>query len=187
MPGFITDENGNLIEFTGVQALTYKNKAEKDASNLTEENVASWQEKLTIERSEIVYDKNSTDSAINWGYTSGLSAGNKGITVSDRDFSKYKKLKFYFDSIWGKTGGTPVYSEVLEIDFENTTVIDGFYAVSNNSFSEYLKTLYTHSTYVAVNSTKTSVRLGSWQNCTTGSDLEYNMANGRCHKIIGIY
>lgn len=161
--------------------------ARADASNLTEENVASWQEKLTIERSEIVYDKDSTDSVLNWGYTSGISAGNSGITVSGKDFSKYKKLKIYFDSLWGKTGGTPVYNEVLEIDFENMTVIDGLYTVSNNSFSEYLQTLYTHSTYVAVDSAKTSIKLGSWQNCTTGSDMAKNIANGRCHKIIGVY
>lgn len=171
---------GDTLDCTNISALA-------DASNLTEENVASWQEKLGCERNEVVYDMTSSDSNFNWGYTSGISAGNTGITVSGKDFSKYKKLKFYFKGLWGKTNGTPVYNEVLEIDFENIVIIDGFYSVSNNSFSEYLQTLYTHSTYVSVNSTKTSIRLGSWQNCTSGSDLSKNIANGTCHKIIGVY
>jgi hypothetical protein len=42
-----------------------------------------------IEQVEIVYDKDSSDSGINWGYTSGIQ---NYVTVSGKDFSKYKYL-----------------------------------------------------------------------------------------------
>lgn len=38
---------------------------------------------------ETIYDMNSTDANINWGYTGGI--GN-GTTVTGKDFTKYKKL-----------------------------------------------------------------------------------------------
>lgn len=40
---------------------------------------------------ETVYDMTSSDSSINWGYTSGIQGG---VTISGKDFSKYDKLVF---------------------------------------------------------------------------------------------
>lgn len=37
-----------------------------------------------------LYDKTSNDSSINWGYTSGITSG---ITVSNKNFSGYQRLK----------------------------------------------------------------------------------------------
>jgi hypothetical protein len=45
-----------------------------------------------VERVETVYDKNSSDSAINWGYTSGLATN---IDIQ-HNFNKYKKLLIYY-------------------------------------------------------------------------------------------
>lgn len=44
-----------------------------------------------IERVETIYDKDSNDPNINWGYTSGII----GNSVIQRDISKYKKLIAY--------------------------------------------------------------------------------------------
>lgn len=64
-------------------------KANVDASNLTDANITSWKNKCGFERVETVYDKDSTDSNINWGYTSGI---NNAIVVSGKDFTKYKAI-----------------------------------------------------------------------------------------------
>lgn len=157
-----------------------------NASNLSDENVASWKEKLTIERSEIVYDKDSTDSVLNWGYTSGIEGGTTGTTISNKDFNKFKKLKIYFDSIWGKNGSTALCS-CLEIDLINSKAQGGFYKVCNTSFAESQTTTFFHTDMVIINSAKTSITLGGWQNCASGSDASKNVANGRCYKIIGVY
>lgn len=45
-----------------------------------------------VEHVETVYDKNSSDSAINWGYTSGLATN---IDIQ-HNFNKYKKLLIYY-------------------------------------------------------------------------------------------
>ena len=38
---------------------------------------------------ETIYDMNSTDANINWGYTGGIGSG---TTITGKDFTKYKKL-----------------------------------------------------------------------------------------------
>lgn len=63
---YYSDDNKNLIKVAG---------------NFSEPNV---------EHSEVIYDKDSTDSNINWGYTNGIATSR---TVSGKDFSKYKKLR----------------------------------------------------------------------------------------------
>lgn len=41
---------------------------------------------------EVIYDNTSSDENINWGYTSGIKGG---ITVANKDFTKYKSLRFH--------------------------------------------------------------------------------------------
>lgn len=64
-------------------------KANVDASNLSDANITSWKNKCGFEKIETVYDMNSTDPNINWGYISGIGSGN---TFTSKDFTKYKKL-----------------------------------------------------------------------------------------------
>lgn len=47
-----------------------------------------------VEHIETRYDKNSSDSNINWGYTSGIQLNGE---VTGKDFSKYKKLNVYLN------------------------------------------------------------------------------------------
>lgn len=47
-----------------------------------------------VERVETIYDMNSTDSNINWGYTSGIGTG---VTIN-KNFSKYKMLRCQYQS-----------------------------------------------------------------------------------------
>lgn len=42
--------------------------------------------------SEVLYDKNSENPLINWGFTSGIQGG---TSYKNQDFSKYKALRFY--------------------------------------------------------------------------------------------
>lgn len=44
-----------------------------------------------IEKVETIYDKSSSDSDINWGYTGGIVGGN----TIEKDLSKYKYLRVY--------------------------------------------------------------------------------------------
>jgi hypothetical protein len=45
-----------------------------------------------FENVEVIYDKTSTNSALNWGYTSGIKGG---VVITGHSFSKYKKLRIY--------------------------------------------------------------------------------------------
>lgn len=53
-----------------------------------------------VEHVEVIYDKDSTDANINWGYTNGFKAewesnGNVTISHSISNFNKYNKLRIY--------------------------------------------------------------------------------------------
>lgn len=49
-----------------------------------------------VEHIETVYDMSSSDTNKNWGYTGGISAGTE---ITGKDFSKYKYLKFYCNTM----------------------------------------------------------------------------------------
>lgn len=61
----------------GTKVKIYKRMANATVSNSSGVNI------------ETIYDMSSNDSSINWGYTSGIQGG---VTVTGKDFSKYKKL-----------------------------------------------------------------------------------------------
>jgi hypothetical protein len=63
-----------------------RQKSETEGAIVHEKDVAD------VEHVETVYDKNSSDSAINWGYTSGLATN---IDIQ-HNFNKYKKLLIYY-------------------------------------------------------------------------------------------
>ena len=48
-----------------------------------------------VEHIETIYDMSSSDGNINWGYTSGIIF--KTQTISDKNFTKYKRLRVYCD------------------------------------------------------------------------------------------
>lgn len=45
-----------------------------------------------IEFVEIIYDKDSEDENLNWGYQSGIKGG---TTIRGKDITKYKRLRIY--------------------------------------------------------------------------------------------
>lgn len=51
----------------------------------------------TVEHSEVIYDMNSTNPNINWGYTSGIRpTTSTGVQINGKSISKYKYLKVYY-------------------------------------------------------------------------------------------
>ena len=50
-----------------------------------------------VEKVETVYDMNSTDPNVNWGYTSGIRpTTSTGVQINGKSISKYKYLKVYY-------------------------------------------------------------------------------------------
>ena len=104
-----------------------------------------------IERVETIYDKDSTDSNINWGYTSGM----QGVTITDKNFTKYKILRIYYcnkngsieNDSWGR-------NNIIELDL--TKYINFNYSTSNQlRYITYTQN-YNGGIIVKVNSDKTS-------------------------------
>lgn len=76
----------------------------------------SSKQRTNIESVELIYDKNSSDPALNWGKTDGIKSD---TTVSSVDFSRYKKLKFYFQCYFYDEGNTGVSCSCCIMDFGN--------------------------------------------------------------------
>lgn len=117
-------------------------KANSDLSNV-DDNI--FKPKLGYEQVETIYDMASSDSSKNWGYTSGIGSG---VSVSGKNFSKYKKLKLFCSP----NNGIGVYQVIFEIDL--TRNLTGEYGSSivgwdNTSYQAF------------VNSEKTILRMGT--------------------------
>lgn len=91
-------------------------RAKTDASNI---NVANYKSKLSFEQVETVYNKNSSDANINWGYTNGI---NGNITITGKNFSKYKYLLIYILFYPTLAGG---HSTSFTLNLENVSNQDG--------------------------------------------------------------
>lgn len=91
--------NGTLVTIDGVRQSTWSaDFAESERQKSLGEDGAIVHENdiADVEHIETVYDMTSSDSSINWGYTSGII----GLTsVENKDFSKYKKLIVHSYSI----------------------------------------------------------------------------------------
>lgn len=150
-------------------------KAEKDGSNLTDADVESWQDKCSFERVETVYDKDSTDANINWGYTSGIQSS----TIADKNFTKYKKLRIYYcnknsnieNDSWGR-------NNIIELDL--TKHINFDYSASNQlRYIAYTQN-YNGGIIVKINSEKTSFAV-------VITDENNASNNSFVYKIEGVY
>lgn len=143
---YYSDSNKNLIKVAG---------------NLGEQNV---------EHSEVIYDKDSSDSNINWGYTSGIS----GVFTKNIDLSKFSRLRIFVNNY--EHGGITEF-DVKSYPYNNssgmTTVYSfvydgGFYLYKIEcSYKENILAFVTNRTsYVGVLNT---------------------MAGGYIYKIEGVY
>lgn len=152
-----------------------ESRAKSDASNLTNENIASWANKLgceNVENVETVYDKDSNDANINWGYTSGF----KNISITGKDFSKYKILRAYF------TKNESSNANILEVGIRRD--ISGNIIRSEATQDVDLITTGTNlrSLYIAVES-NSSIAF----NYIAGNSDYYRNENAYCYKIEGVY
>lgn len=77
----------------------------------------------TVEHLEVVYDMNSTNPNINWGYTNGI---NNGVNVTNKNFAKYKKLILYHQ----------VYNDHYksEIDLMKLTSANNYIGINTGNF-----------------------------------------------------
>ena len=152
-------------------ALGIDGKAEKDASNLSSSNVDSWQNKCGFERVETVYDKDSADPNINWGYTSNITPG---ASITGKDFTKYKALRFY---CWGGYRG-----DVIVADLTNEH--DGHYfataPIGAGADGAGVNIQYF---YISIKSNKTEFSFSAFNYYGTS----YTNYSGYISKIEGVY
>lgn len=75
----------------------------------------------------VLYDKNSANANINWGYTNGISTST-GLTLEDKDFNGYSRLRCYFT-----TEGTrdKIYNGVFIVDVDLTEQVN---ILGNNNY-----------------------------------------------------
>ena len=136
----------------------------------TIKNVEELQDKC--EKVEVIYDQSSSDSNINWGYTSGF----KNISVTGKDFSKYKILRAYF------TKNENSNANILEVGIrrdasENIVRSEATQDVDLITTGTNLRSLY-----IAVES-NSSIAF----NYIAGNSDYYQDENAYCYKIEGVY
>lgn len=149
---YYSDSNKNLIKVAG---------------NLGEQNV---------EHSEVIYDKDSSDSNINWGYTSGILSD---TSVTGKDFSKYKRLRVSCcckkSTISSDTFGRNV---VFEIDL---THFNGFEYTATYRPAYYTGDDYSQSTIFIVTEDKTKMTFVCYDSAVKVTEDTY------VYQIEGIY
>ncbi|NCB48025.1 MAG: hypothetical protein EOM55_00105 [Clostridia bacterium] len=89
----LDDASINGIQ-NGVVTTAINSCAKKDASNLTTEDVESFLDKLQTNSFEEIYDKNSLDNSLNWGYVDGILGGVE-VAKTTSFFEAYKGLYIY--------------------------------------------------------------------------------------------
>lgn len=125
---------------------------------------------------ETIYDRNSSDPNINWGYTSGLPTG---TNVTGKDFSKYKYLRVYvrISSLTGFYYVDLTQTEVSRHDAGN---------VFNFGF-ESSTTTYLFIGTCTVNEEKTSIAVNSYIEWLSDGHTYSPTDAYYTYKIEGIY
>ena len=115
----------------------------------TIKNVEELQDKC--EKVEVIYDKSSSDSNINWGYTSGIQSA----TITNKDFNKYKRLRVYYclknSELDSDTFGR---NNIIEIDLSKFIKFE-YSATNLIRYATYTQN-YSGGIIVKVNENKTS-------------------------------
>ena len=129
-----------------------------------------------IERVETIYDKDSTDSNINLGYTNGLT----DATTINFNVSKYKKLIAYY-RIWGNHFTCECDLTHIGIDNNYNSFNTGVIVYDNSGLGTLADVLN-----CKVNSGKNQITIGVYflqiSNGNVGTTSGYY-----CYKIEGIY
>ena len=130
-------------------------------------------ENISCLRTEVVYDMTSSDSSINWGYTSGIQGNN--TSVGGKDFSPYIAL-----IITAKQGVASMTSimDLTTINTQSNTYNSGALGAEDSDV-DYCK--------FTVNASKTEFivnRLG--YRTMAGQAYDVNTSSAVCMKIVGV-
>lgn len=91
----VVENSANPVSSKAVYPISVKASQNTASIHGLETKVGNLQTTLNnVEKVETIYDMNSTDPNINWGYTSGIGTG---ITIN-KNFSKYKMLRCQYQS-----------------------------------------------------------------------------------------
>ena len=135
----------------------------------------------------VLYDKDSTDANINWGYSSGISTST-GLTLEDKDFNGYSRLRCYFSTEGSHDG---IYNGVFIVDVDLTKQVN--VAGDNNYYCGIASTITPYALTAAnffemaicrvgVDSTKSKITFGEY-----GWNKTAVVGRGTpCYKIEGI-
>lgn len=162
----MSDENGNLKRYAG-------NKLPIGYAGLvTQVNNMKAEIDNKVKKVEVVYNMQSGDSNINWGYTSGIP---NATSVPNKDFSKFEYLIAFFDM-------ASTISVAVILNLGNATT-NGYYC-STASSAPYQSNNLMHvfGSEIRVNPNKTQVEIYCGV-MTNG----YQGTQGICRKIIGVY
>ena len=123
-----------------------------------------------VERVETIYDIN--DDSKNWGFEDGIQKD----YISDKDFTRYKKVILYVEQTYEK--GQCV------IDLTYLTGSTNQYIGTNTYFSRLESgTLYNYTIYSAISANKTAIDISCDKIGSNGSSTTY----GKVVKIKGVY
>ena len=129
---YYSDNSGNLVKVAG-----------------------NYEPEKNIEHFEVIYDKDSSDSNLNWGYTAGIITGDSETGYISHDFTKYKRLRVYYcaknSTLISDTFGR---NNIIEIDLSK--FINFEYSATNIIRYAVYTENYTGGIIVKVNESKTS-------------------------------
>lgn len=121
------------------------------------------------EKVKTVYDMNSSDANINWGYTSGIP---NATNITNKDFSKYKYIKVYVIGDY-RCG-------CFVVDFNKLNKDNNYYGSGVLGAGQELSMQYV---FIVVNQTKTSITVNT-NTFLTGATTPYTTTTTR---IEGVY
>ena len=157
-----------------------------DANGKLNKIAGNYRDDDTVEHSEVIYDKTSSDANINWGYTGGIPSG----TTISKSFSKYKKLR-----VWAGQAATVIGAVMgfCEVDLRHKTIqwdgtVQNYYSASNVYYSIMVEDVGTgyplqRAVQAVVNDTFSQITV---YNVQTGR-YHNNTASGNIYRIEGLY
>ena len=189
----LSDDNSKIEYKLSNGTITTLNFAESERQkSQTDGAIVHEKEIADVEHIELIYDMSSSDANINWGYTGGIIF--KSQTILNKDFTKYKKLRFlcdwnqhsdnwfsklvYFDVSLDKVTGDDVYQGYLSMIPCNATD-------NNETFSLQLLGR------IEINNVKTALSIHGYKINVTEStrvvlDDTVNLPYFRIEQIIGV-
>ncbi len=173
------DEFNNSLELhLDNSVITTLNFAESERQKSASDGAIVHVEQIAdVEHIEVLYDKTSSDSNVNWGKTSGIYGGD---VISGKDFSKYKKLIVYSYSL------ACILTTIIPLTSHNITLITGSYVGCNTGLSYDTSDL--QCIKCSVNSSKTDFTvdaIGLFN--TSGFSLRNETDGYLVYKIEGVY